>query len=183
MTQWLPSQALTSMARPAPLDRLQVSRKEILRFGYSIGALNFLVAEGVLSELLRAPTIYPIPNVTAALCGYVNRQGALIPVWDVAGIIDCRVIESSTAPQKPQSSLHDAHQQSLLILGDGNNRVGVMIDGLPKTIRNIEKSSRLPLLPTALVDHVSGALFADDTLWLELNYETFFSAQALQVAA
>ena len=183
MTQWLPSQALTSMARPAPLDQSQVARKEILRFGYSIGALNFLVAEGVLSELLRAPTIYPIPNVTAALRGYVNRQGALIPVWYLAGIIDCRVIENSVAPARSQSSLHDMQQQSLLILGNGDNRVGIMIDGLPKTIRKIEKSSRLPLLPAALVDHVRGALFADDTLWLELNYETFFSVQALQAAA
>jgi chemotaxis signal transduction protein len=183
MSQWLPSQALTGMARPAPLLDEHVSRKEMVRFGYSIGALNFLVAERVLSELLRAPTIYPIPNVPAALRGYVNRQGALIPVWDLGGIVDCRIVENSSAPVKTQSSLHDMQQQSVLILGNGDNRVGVLIDGLPKTIRNIEKSARLPLLPAALTDHVRGAVFADHALWLELDHETFFSAQALRAAA
>ena len=182
MSQWLPSQALTGMARPAPLLDDHASRKETVRFGYSIGALNFLVAEKVLSELLRSPIIYPIPNVPAALRGYINRQGALIPVWDLGGIVDCRIVENTSAAVRT-SSLHDMQQQSVLILGNGDNRVGVMIDGLPKTIRNIEKSARLPLLPVALTDHVRGAVFADHALWLELNHETFFSAQALQAAA
>jgi len=183
MTQWLPSQALTGMARPAPLLHENVSRKETVRFGYSIGSLNFLVAEKVLSELLRAPTIYPIPNVPAALRGYINRQGALIPVWDVGGIVDCKIVDSAGFAEGLPSSRHELQQQSVLILGNGDNRVGVMIDGLPKTIRNIEKSARLPLLPAALTDHVRGAVFADHALWLELDHETFFSVQALRAAA
>src|SRR5438105_14301136 len=131
----LPSQALTGMARPAPLSETHVSRKETVRFGYCIGALNFLVKEEVLSEVLRAPAIYPIPNVPRALCGYVNRQGALIPVWDLREIIDCKVIDDSEADAQPASIFRRSDERSVLILGRDDSRVGMTIDGLPRTLR------------------------------------------------
>jgi len=178
----LPSQALTGMARPAPLTEQRVTRKENVRFGYCIGALNFLVKEEVLSEVLRTPAIYPIPNVPAALCGYVNRQGALIPVWDVREIIDCKVVDDTEADAQPTSIFRKNDERSVLILGRDDSRVGVTIDGLPRTLRNIETSSRLPMLPAPLVGHVQDALFADGALWLTLDHESFFSAQALTAA-
>lgn len=183
MNEWLPSQALTRMARPVPLVNTSVSRKEILRFGYRIGALNFLVPEGVLSELLRAPAIYPIPNVSNALRGYVNRQGALIPVWDVTRIIDCEIIDDHSDASAVSEIRGRSDGESVLVLGTGDARVGMVIDALPRAIRNIDKASRLPLLPALLVNHVRAAVFADSELWLEFNHETFFGALALDSAA
>jgi len=176
----LPSQALTGMARPAPLSEERVARSEAVRFGYRIGALNFLVADGVLSEVLRAPAIYPIPNVPDALRGYVNRQGALIPVWDVAEIVDCRVIDHSA--EENQSVFRKQEGLSVLLLGRDDDRVGLVIDGLPHTIRQIEKASRLPMLPAPLIGHVRDALFAEGELWLSLDHESFFAAQANEMA-
>jgi len=173
----LPSQALTGMARPAPLTEERVARSETVRFGYRVGALNFLVGDGVLSEVLRAPAIFPIPNVPDALRGYVNRQGALIPVWDVAEIVDCRVVDDAAEVQH-SSVFRKQEELSVLLLGRGDGRVGVVIDGLPHTIRHIEKASRLPMLPAPLIGHVHDALFAADELWLALDHESFFSAQA-----
>jgi len=165
------------MARPAPLTEERVARSETVRFGYRIGALNFLVGNGVLSEVLRSPAIYPIPNVPSALRGYVNRQGALIPVWDIGEIVDCRIIDDSIDASRA-SVFHRDDESSVLLLGRDDNRVGIVIDGLPHTIRNIEKASRLPMLPAPLVGHVQDALFADGELWLALDHESFFAAQA-----
>jgi chemotaxis signal transduction protein len=182
MNQWSPSQALTGMPRPAPLQAVQVTRKEAVRFGYCIGTLNFLIAEGVLSEVLRSPAIYPIPNVPAALRGYINRQGALIPVWDLAGVLDCRISDETTGLIS-ESIFRKEEQESVLILGRDDDRVGLMIDGLPHAIRDIEKSARLPLLPARLSGHVPAALFADGALWLELNHFTLFQTLAVSQAA
>lgn len=182
MSQWLPSQALTGMSRPAPLQAVQVTRNETVRFGYCIGTLNFLIAPGVLSEVLRSPAIYPIPNVPVALRGYINRQGALIPVWDLAHVLDCRIADETKA-QIPESIFRKEEQESVLILGRDDDRVGVMIDGLPRAIRNIEKSARLPLLPARLSGHVPTALFAEGVLWLELNHLTLFETLAVDQAA
>jgi len=176
----LPSQALTGMARPAPLTEERVARSEAVRFGYRIGALNFLVGDSVLSEVLRTPAIYPIPNVPAALRGYVNRQGALIPVWDVAEIVDCRVIDHSE--DQYSSVFRRQEELSVLLLGRDDDRVGLVIDGLPRTIRHIEKASRLPMLPAPLIGHVHDALFAEGELWLSLDHESFFAAQANESA-
>ena len=69
--------------RTAALTQANELSRATVRFGYRIGALGFLISEGVLSELLPNPATYPIPNVPAALRGFVNRQGALVPVWDL----------------------------------------------------------------------------------------------------
>jgi chemotaxis signal transduction protein len=178
----LPSQALTGMARPAPLTEERVARSEAVRFGYRIGALNFLVGDGVLSEVLRAPAIYPIPNVPNALRGYVNRQGSLIPVWDIGEIVDCRVLDQSVEEQH-SSIFRRQEELSVLLLGRDDDRVGLVIDGLPQTIRHVEKASRLPMLPAPLIGHVHDALFSDGELWLSLDHESFFAAQASDVAS
>jgi len=182
MQQWTPSQALTAMQRPVPLQATGAKRNENVRFGYCIGTLNFLIPESVLSEVLRAPSIFPIPNVPAALRGYINRQGALIPIWDLASVIDCRNVDESLT-QHSTSVFRKHDEESILVLGRDDNRVGVMIDGLPRAIRSIEKSTRLPLLPSQLVGHVPVALFADGQLWLELNHVTLFQSLALVQAA
>jgi len=171
----LPSQALTGMARPAPLTEERVARSENVRFGYRVGALNFLVGNGVLSEVLRAPSVFPIPNVPSALRGYVNRQGALIPVWDIGEIVDCRIVDDS---MDHSPIFRKQEESSVLLLGRGDDRVGVMIDALPQTIRHVEKASRLPMLPAPLIGHVHDALFAEGELWLALDHESLFSAQA-----
>src|SRR3954454_10350943 len=86
--KWLkPSAALAQAARPAPLGGSRSVRATVVRFGDRVGSLGFLVGPGVLSELLSTPEIYPIPNVPPALRGYVNRQGALVPVWDLRVLI------------------------------------------------------------------------------------------------
>src|SRR5688572_17261610 len=77
-----PSEALARLRSPAQLTDAEVRRTAVVRFGYRIGQLGFLVGAGVLSELLPTPEIYPIPNVHASIRGYVNLQGALVPVWD-----------------------------------------------------------------------------------------------------
>jgi chemotaxis signal transduction protein len=86
---WLsPSEALRRMTQPAPLSDVKATRADTVRFGYRVGSMRLLVGANILSELLETPEIFPIPNMPAALRGYVNRQGALLPIWDLRALVE-----------------------------------------------------------------------------------------------
>jgi chemotaxis signal transduction protein len=161
-----PSEALARSAQPASLARTGEARGAAVRFGYRVGSLGFLVGRGVLSELLPKPATYPIPNVPAALRGFVNRQGALVPVWDLHVLLDA-------APAVDT-------RESILLLGRGESRLGLVIDGLPHALRQLEQVSRLPAPPEVLREYVQGAYIADGALWLEFDCEALLRAQAQQ---
>jgi chemotaxis signal transduction protein len=164
-----PSEALARSARPAALAQSGELRGAAVRFGYRVGSLGFLVGRGVLSELLPNPATYPIPNVPAALRGFVNRQGALVPVWDLHVLLD-----AAPAPKA---------RESVLLLGRGESRIGLVIDGLPRSLKQLEPVSRLPAPPEVLREHVQGAYIADGTLWMEFDCEGLLRAQAQQAMA
>lgn len=134
-----------------------------VRFGYRIGTLGFLVGDGVLSELLPNPATYPIPNVPAALRGFVNRQGALVPVWDLHVVLEMAPAAST--------------RESILLLGRGEGRIGLVIDGLPQALRQLEPVTRMPAPPQPVREYVKGASLAAGTLWLELDYERLVRVQ------
>jgi chemotaxis signal transduction protein len=159
----MPSAVLARTARPAALTQASERRSSVVRFGYRVGALGFLVGEGVLSELLPNPATYPIPNVPAALRGFVNRQGALVPVWDLHVMLEL-------------SPLTDA-RESILLLGRGEARIGLVIDGLPRALKGLESVTRLPAPPQQLREYVHGACLADGTLWMELDYQGLVRTQ------
>jgi len=146
-----------------------------LRFGYRIGALRLLTPEGALSEVLSGPNIYPIPNAPPGLSGYVNRQGTLVPVWDLRVLIDDASVARDGAEQ-------DREQQAVLALGRDERRVGVIISGLPRTLRKLERATEPPLLD-ALAEFASGAWSADGFIWFEFDYERFIGAQMSKAAA
>jgi len=164
-----PSEALARSARPAALAQSGELRRATVRFGYRVGSMGFLVARGVLSELLPHPATYPIPNAPAALRGFVNRQGALVPVWDLHVLLD-------DAPAVET-------RESILLLGRGESRIGLVIDGLPRSLKRLEPVSRLPAPPALLRDYVQAAYTGDGTLWMEFDCEGLLRAQAQQALA
>lgn len=164
-----PSEALARSGRPAALRQAGELRSLTVRFGYRIGSLGFLVASTVLSELLPNPATYPIPNVPAALRGFVNRQGALVPVWDLHVLLD-------VAPAA------DA-RESILVLGRGETRIGLVIDGLPRALKQLEPVSRLPAPPEQLREYVHRAWIGEGTLWMELDHEALVRAQTEKALA
>lgn len=169
---WLkPSEALNRTARPAPLTNATATRTRDIRFGYRIGPMGFLVGTGVLSELLPASTTYPIPNVPPSVRGYVNRQGALVPVWDLRRLL---MLDSEDA-------LVD--KESILLLGRGEQRVGVIVEGLPRSLKKLQRVATPPQLPKILESYVQDVYFADDVLWHEFDYTNFFRAQTETAAA
>jgi chemotaxis signal transduction protein len=171
---WLkPSEALNRFARPAPLTNAAPLRATAVRFGFRIGSLGFLVGAGVLSELLPNSETYPIPNVPAAVRGYVNRQGALVPVWVLRQLLDADFFANDSSHERAATN---ASHESILLLGRGDQRVGLLIDGPPRSLKKLQPANTSPQLPAILQPYVKDAYFADETLWCEFDYLSFFRA-------
>jgi chemotaxis signal transduction protein len=171
-----PSQYFARIKRPAPLGEANVTRAVAVRFGYRAGSLGFLVGTGVLSEYLPRPNIFPIPNVHAAIRGYVNLQGALVAVWDLQMML-------GDVSDDQLDAAADTSRDAVLVLGRGDQRVGVVVDGLPRALKKLERTTRPSQLPQSLQSYVQDAYFGEDALWLEFDQEAFFKAQVQSLSA
>lgn len=134
------------------------------RQGFRIGELCLMIAYEDGSELVDIPNIYYIPNVPDWFLGVVNLHGVVIPVVSVANYLD---ISSHTSE----------HKQRLLILGHGNEAVGIVIDNLPDRLhwtsqQRISKNTA----PAKLLEHVRHACLIDNELWFDLDSASFCQA-------
>ncbi|MGB5063511.1 MAG: hypothetical protein WBQ37_07085, partial [Candidatus Competibacter sp.] len=70
----------------------------------------------------------------------------------------------------------------LLVLGRGEDAVGLFIDGLPQPASTRQTLPRLPPLPTVLRPHIAGGYMQDDQTWLEFDHRSFFQTLGEQAA-
>lgn len=99
----------------------QHSRQASQREGFRVGTLNLMVHYEDASELADMPVICRLPHSPPWFLGMTNLHGALVPVFDLAD---------------RWGTKHDtATAAMLLVLGHGDERAGIVIDGLPTRLR------------------------------------------------
>lgn len=133
------------------------------RQGFTVGGLGLMIGYADASELIDMPAIYHVPNVPSWFVGIINLHGVVIPVFDLADYVG---VEKSKS-----------RQQKLLILGQRNEAVAVIIDGLPKRLRwsadqQVEQSSA----PKTLSAHITAACLIDENLWFDVDSESLCQA-------
>lgn len=168
----LPSAALTpsktDLHDGLPADR-EADRRHA-RLGFHVGGLRFVVSFDDASELSEMVAIYRLPNVPFWFRGLANLHGNLVPVFDVAAMIDAR-------PAADKGRM-------LLVLGHEARAAGILVNELPKRIR-LESATAIaaPQLPDQLKNCVSRAYLYGDEIWLELQYQRFFETAAEKLAS
>ena len=163
-------------AAHASAGQLALSRRRaaaaasIERQGFRIGNLCLLTPYERVSELTEMMPIYRVPNTAAWLHGLANLHGNLVPVADLGELLG--VVHQRQA------------KTMLLVLGQGENAVAVIIDGLPVRHKLAKQDQvHLPAMPQALHGFVTGAYTKEAQVWLEFDHERFFDAMANQIAA
>jgi twitching motility protein PilI len=140
---------------------LENSHHEQLRYGFSIGELHFVYDAAIACELVKAVTIYPVPNTPTWMLGLINLRGALVPVFNLENYFDFK---------QPLIS-----HNLLLILGKGEKAVAFQLADYPILLKNLTKLSVSPKVIPKLEGYVINAYQADE-IWLELDKESFFTA-------
>ena len=75
-------------ALTAPAAPVEENPDAIVRQGFRIGAMRFVVPFAVASELTEMPNVYPLPRMPANLLGLVNLHGRIVPVFDLANLFE-----------------------------------------------------------------------------------------------
>jgi purine-binding chemotaxis protein CheW len=154
----VPTEALTrgaaavhlgSAAGPRELDASQ-------REGFRIGSLSLMVRYEDGSELAEMPPVCRLPNSPSWFLGMTNLHGTLVPIFD---------------PAQRWGTAHDGTARPmLLVLGHGEQRAALVIDGLPVRLkpRAGDRLEDAPV-PPALQGCVAATHRIDGTDWMDLG--------------
>ena len=165
--------------RHATLTRFQAATEAVLnpssplakgqpiRFGFCVGHLRLLLMPHTFSEVIPQAVIYPLPNVPPWFLGVLNQRGNLLPVFDLHQLLRAR------------NRGHDNH--TVLVLDQGSDAVGMLIDGMPQAVTLTRTQGQVPALSQALKAYVPAAYRAGDTVWLEFDHQAFFTATGAQI--
>jgi twitching motility protein PilI len=133
---------------------------ESLRYGFSIGSLNFIYDSSIACELVKAASIYSVPNTPLWMLGLINLRGGLVPVFNLENYFDFK--------EEP-----DQHKL-LLVLGKGEKAVAFQLKKYPELLNNLTPLDALPKLIPKIDGYILAAYQGEKT-WLELDKDKFFS--------
>src|SRR6187399_3585251 len=127
------SAELAALGAQGPIE---VNPNDIVRQAFRIGHMRLLAPFAIASELTEMPPVYPLPRMPANLLGLVNLHGRILPLFDLAPLL-----ETEHLPRE---------KRMLLVIGHGNNAAGIVIDGLPRRMAFMPEAKIIsPALPAA----------------------------------
>jgi twitching motility protein PilI len=142
----------------------------LLRQGFRIGELRLAIRYEDGSELTDLPSVYRVPRAPAWFLGVANLHGALVPVFDPAPLFGV--------------AHEDGAKPMLLVLGHGEARAGVVIDGLPVRLRLAPQDvSENAALPARLAACAGGAWWSEGAHWLDLQVDALLAQLDEELAA
>jgi purine-binding chemotaxis protein CheW len=142
----------------------------LLREGFRIGELRLMIRYQDGSELTDLPPVYLLPRAPAWFRGMANLHGSLVPVFDPAELFGVAHDEKA----KPM----------LLVLGHGDEKAGLVIDGLPLRLR-LTEADRIEsaAVPPSLAGCVNHAYWSEGLDWMDLQVDDLLRALTEELAA
>ena len=167
-SQWTSSNesAVRSPLAPAVGVTTEAAEEAPHRYGFTVGKFGLLMRPDCMSEVVKPPPIYPIPNTPPWLTGILNLRGNLVPVFDLALMLEQSVTYARAL---------------LLVIDRGEWAAGVKIDGFPQPLRLAPLQTPVPSLPPMLRDHVCAGYTGHGTEWLEFDHRGFFEAACQRI--
>lgn len=89
----------------------------VRNYGFSIGNWNFLLPQGLYSELMVQPEIAPLPNSPSHFLGLTNVRGNLVPVYRLELWMDDSV-KTNTAPPRYALMIDEINSGIAIVVGD-----------------------------------------------------------------
>lgn len=173
-TKWLrPSEALSRKFYHGEFEEGSGDEDEIVlirRLGFQVGEMGLLIGANTISELNDVPQICSIPNTADWMLGLVNLRGNLVPVFDMSMLLG---IERKEKKKK-----------MLLILGQGDEAAGILIDNLPshQIFAETDRLENLPGLPEVIRPFIPNAYEKNSNIWFTFDHESFFQSLTSRVA-
>ncbi len=163
---WLPPVAALAYFEPPPGAHLVAARhvrieEKRVRYGFRVGGMGLLINPDAGSEVLPIPATAILPGAPPGFVGLINLRGNLAPLYDLRVLLGLQ----------PQAG----RQPLALLLGQGDDAVGLIIEGHPDALTRLTSLNDFPALPDMLAKYVPTAYTQDGVIWLEFDHHAFFS--------
>lgn len=134
--------------------------------GFFIGEIGLLLPKEEISEVLENINSCRVPNTSAVLYGMANLRGKIVPLFDLHRLL----------------GIEPAPQRMFLVIGDGGDAAGVLLDRLPRRVVIVasDKLPMIPPLPAALRPFARGA-YDVQGVWLDWDIAGFFDSLQVQI--
>jgi len=141
-----------------------------VRYGFRFGNIGFMIAEGVLSEIINDYQIFPMPNCSSWLSGLTNVRGNLVPVYDLRKLFGFNVEERQ--------------YNHLLVIDQGSDSIAVLIETLPQPLDviNWKPSSHRPELSVSMAEYINATYLIDAVAWIDFDHSGFFKSIREKIA-
>jgi len=83
--------------------------------GFMLAGQRFLAPMGEIGEILQTPRVTKVPGVRNWMLGVANIRGRLVPILDLAGLLD--------VPSKV-----NWRTRRVLVIGEGQEQHGLLVD-------------------------------------------------------
>ena len=136
--------------------------RDVVRYVFDINKVGFILPEDTVSELIERPKFTFIPKMPSLVEGLCNVRGTLVPVFNLHKYFN---IEKEA-------------NHYLLVIGEGENVVGVLLDELPYLLEeeHLQELNNIPQLPRSLESYTSKAFYLGDKILIEYNHEDFYKS-------
>lgn len=148
------NEAVPGAAQPAGDEQLpadvaageELEERPVSRLVFPIAGHGLLMDRDASLEFIEIQTPFYIPNNHPQFRGLINRRGSLVPVFDIRKLIDDNFRDG------------DEGEGRILVLGTGDDAVGVILDATPYRVSVSVDQKAAP--PVKLVQ-VFGELVAE----------------------
>jgi len=144
---------------PAELDR--EAERPASRLVFPVAGHGLLLDSSSPMEFLEDQWPYYIPNNHPLFQGLINRRGTLVPVFEIRGLLD--------------PDFGGQRDSNILVLGAGDDAVGIFLDGTPYRITVTGDSPGTPPVKLAQVfgEHLGDSLEHEGQCYARVDLENF----------
>lgn len=153
-------------------DALQSDDTEVLnlRYGFEVGGIEFLIRKSQLSEIVRNPKVFPVPNAPASVDGLINHRGNLVPIFRLKSFVYSGSDET----------LNTNNNDYVLVLDKGEKAAAFNIDKIPFTINVeddefIESEKEIEGVSDSAIQFINSVYEYTDRLFIDFDFERFFN--------
>lgn len=158
----LGNRVLSTLPQEQQLESAKHKQTERLVHVFKVGNMGFILPETEVSELLDSIPSCRLPNTNRVLHGMANLRGRVIPLFDLQYVFNVPKTKG----------------KFVLVIGSGDDSVGVVLENMPQQIRVTEQDSlkNLPPIPESLKPFAKKAYSTEQGLWFDLDIFNFFSS-------
>ncbi|MEE9551948.1 MAG: chemotaxis protein CheW [Gammaproteobacteria bacterium] len=162
-----PSEALNRFhpIKQLPIAAQTSKAEEQLRYGFRTGDIGLIMDEALGSEIVNNIPICSIPDTPPWFSGVVNLRGNIVPIFDLKMIFN---------------SNEKTNLQKILLIGKESKVAGILIDELPQALPDLDYTTDLSSVPPILNECLRSVYKQNENIWLELNFNDFFTGLGLQ---